>query len=203
MIPRTPGIFSLLFPKILFWVKPRGEEHVVYLTFDDGPNPEATGFVLDCLAKYEAKATFFTVGENVERYPEIMQRIREEGHTSGHHTNKHLNALHTSKAEYLADVEIAASKNPSPFFRPPYGKLTLPVYQALKNKYRIVLWDIISEDYDENYTAEECIEKVLRQVRPGSIVVLHDNPKCLEKVKVILPEILERLKKSGYSFGSL
>jgi len=203
MIPRTPGIFSLLFPKTLFRVKPRGKERVIYLTFDDGPNPEATGFVLDCLAKEAAKATFFLVGENVDRYPEIIERIKKEGHTSGHHTNKHLNALHTPKAEYLADVEVGASKNPSPFFRPPYGKLTWPVYQALKNKYRIVLWDVISEDYDGNYTDEECIEKVLRQVRPGSIVVLHDNPKCLEKVKVILPEILERLKKSGYSFGSL
>jgi peptidoglycan/xylan/chitin deacetylase (PgdA/CDA1 family) len=203
MIPRTPGIFSLLFPKILFRVKPFGAERVVYLTFDDGPNPEATGFVLDCLAKYNAKATFFTVGENVDRYPETMQRIKQEGHVIGHHTNKHLNALHTPKAEYLADVEIGASKSPSSLFRPPYGKLTLPVYQALKNKYRIVLWDVLSEDYDENYTAEACIEKVLRQIRPGSIVVLHDNPKCLEKVKVILPKILESLKESGFSFRAL
>ena len=203
MIPRTPGIFSLLFPKILFRVKPRGRERTVYLTFDDGPHPEATGFVLDCLAKYNARATFFTVGENVDRYPEIMERIKQEGHSSGHHTNRHLNALHAKKNEYLDDVEVGASKNPSPFFRPPYGKLTLPVYQALKNKYRIVLWDVLSEDYDENYTAEECIEKVLKQIRSGSIVVLHDNPKCLEKVKVILPKILDALIKRGFVFLSL
>lgn len=198
MIPRTPNIFSLLFPKILFRVNSSRRD--VYLTFDDGPHPEATNFVLDCLKEHDSKATFFTVGENVHRYPEIMHRIRMEGHATGHHTNKHLNALRVSKTAYLADVEMGAKKNPSPLFRPPYGKLTIAAYNALKNKYRIVLWDVLSEDYDEKYTAEQCIEKVMKQVRPGSIVVLHDNPKCLEKLKVILPRLLEELKRENYVF---
>jgi len=203
MIPRTSGIFSLLFPKILFRVKAPHGSRQVYLTFDDGPHPEATPFVLDCLAQYEAKATFFTVGENVSRYPEIMDRVRREGHALGHHTDKHLNALQTDLAVYMADVETGAGKNPSPYFRPPYGKLTRATYRALKNKYRIVLWDVLSEDYDTRYTAERCIQKVMRQVRPGSIVVLHDNPKCADKMRVILPEVLGQLKNLGYSFERL
>lgn len=201
MIPRTPGIFSFLFPKILFRVKTSAKN--IYLTFDDGPHPEATTFILDCLKKYNAKATFFTVGENIDRYPEIIERAKLEGHVAGHHTNKHVNALHVSKTEYLADAEEGAKKNPSSLFRPPYGKLTLATYNALKNKYRIVLWDVLSEDYDEKYTAEQCIEKVVQQVRPGSIVVLHDNPKCMEKMRVILPELLVRLKELGYNFKTL
>lgn len=201
MIPRTPNLFSLLFPKILFRVA--SSEPIVYLTFDDGPHPQATSFVLDCLAAHNVHATFFTVGENVERYPGIMQRIRNEGHASGHHTNKHVNAMNVSTPAYLADVEMGATKNPSLLFRPPYGRLTFGTYQALKNKYRIVLWDVLSEDYDERYTAEQCIEKVMQQVRAGSIIVLHDNPKCLEKMKVILPELLKRLSEKGFTFGVL
>lgn len=202
MIPRTPNLFSWLFPKILFRM-PAQNTHTVYLTFDDGPHPEATGFVLDTLALYGAKGSFFSVGGNVERYPEIMERIRREGHALGHHTNRHLNARHIPKAEYLADVEAGALKNPSPYFRPPYGKLTFATYRALKNRYRIVLWDVLSEDYDERYTPQQCIDKVVRQVRAGSIIVLHDNPKCLHRLKVILPELMERFTKAGYAFGRL
>lgn len=202
MIPRTSGLFSLLFPKVLFRVDTRGSK-MLYFTFDDGPHPEATAFVLDCLAQYGAGASFFTVGENVDRYPEIIDRIRREGHALGHHTDKHLNALHTDPRTYLADVDRAAEKVGTPLFRPPYGKLTRATYRALKNKYRIVLWDVISEDYDFRYDTRRCIEKVMRQVRPGSVVVLHDNPKCLERLKIILPELLDRLQKQGYTFGAL
>lgn len=202
MIPRTPNLISRLFPKLCFRM-PAGGAPVVYLTFDDGPHPEATGFVLDILARYGALGTFFTVGENVSRYPQVMERIRQEGHATGHHTDRHLNARRVPLPEYLVDVETGAAKNPSVYFRPPYGKLTLATYRALKNRYRVVLWDVLSEDYDERYTAEQCIEKVMRQVRPGSIVVLHDNPKGLDKLKTILPELLERLKNKGYGFGRL
>lgn len=202
MIPRTPDVISWLFPKLCFRMPATGTP-TVYLTFDDGPHPEATGFVLDTLARYGVRGTFFTVGENVSRYPQLMERIRQEGHATGHHTDRHLNARAVSLPEYLADVETGAEKNPSVYFRPPYGKLTPATYRALKNRYRIVLWDVLSEDYDERYTARQCIEKVMRQVRPGSIIVLHDNPKCLDKLRVIVPELLERLKKEGYAFGRL
>lgn len=202
MIPRTPNLFSWLFPKLLFRMPAQGSR-TVYLTFDDGPHPEATAFVLDALARYGAPATFFTVGANVSRYPELMDRLRREGHALGHHTDRHLNACRASKANYLADVEMGAEKNPSAYFRPPYGKLTWGTYHALKNRYRIVLWDVLSEDYDARYTAQQCIDKVMRQVRPGSLVVLHDNPKCLDRLKLILPALLERLKNEGYTFGRL
>lgn len=202
MIPRTPGICSLLFPKILFRVDTHGAPDL-YLTFDDGPHPEATAFVLDCLAAAGAGATFFTVGQNVDRYPQVMERIRSEGHTLGHHTDTHADALRTDRAAYLRDVETGAAKNPSAYFRPPYGKLTPGTYRALKKRYRIVLWDVISEDYDRRYTAEACIRKVVRQVRPGSVVVLHDNPKCLDRLRVILPEILKILGDKGYAFRAL
>lgn len=202
MIPRTPNLFSWLFPKLLFRMPAHGSR-MVYLTFDDGPHPEATAFVLDALAPYAAPATFFTVGGNVSRYPELMERLRREGHALGHHTERHLNARRVRKADYLADVETGAGKSPSVYFRPPYGKLTWGTYQALKNRYRIVFWDVLSEDYDTRYTAQQCIDKVMRQVRPGSLVVLHDNPKCLDRLKIILPGLLERLKSEGYTFGRL
>lgn len=201
MIPRTPTLFSWLFPKVLFRVKTNAPH--IYLSFDDGPEPELTPFVLDCLAAYSAKATFFTVGENVERYPELMERIKKEGHSSGHHTHKHVNALHVSTAHYVTEVLKGAEKNPSPLFRPPYGKLTWKTYRALKNKYRIVLWDILAEEYEEKYTAEQCIRKIVQHARKGSIIVLHDNVKCKEKVQQILPEILKKLQEKGYSFQAL
>ena len=202
MIPRTWNLFARLFPDILFRVHSEGVKNV-YLTFDDGPHPEATGFVLDCLSEYNAKATFFTVGENVQRYPDVMQRIHREGHASGHHTQHHLDALHGNATRYLADVEEGAKQNPSPYFRPPYGRLTFRTYRALKNRYKIVLWDVLSEDYDQRYTARQCIEKVMRQVRPGSVVVLHDNPKCLEKLRLILPAVLSGLREKGYRLEKL
>lgn len=202
MIPRTPQLFSWLFPNIIFR-RPAAGSRTVYLTFDDGPHPEATGFVLDTLSRYAAKATFFTVGENVDRYPQVMERIRKQGHALGHHTHRHLNARRVPLAEYLADVETGASKNPSVYFRPPYGKLTWATYNALKKRYRIVLWDVLAEDYDDRYSPTQCIDKVVRQVRPGSVIVLHDNPKCLHRLKHILPELLEKLTEMGYRFAPL
>lgn len=198
MFPRTPSIFPLLFPAVLFRVKT--DQKQVFLTFDDGPHPDITPFVLDCLATFHAKATFFAVGENSEKYPHIIERIKNDGHAIGHHTQNHLNAFLVPYIEYVENVQKGAESTPSTLFRPPYGKLTPRVYRRLKKKYRIVLWDVLAEDYVEKYSAKECIQKVLRQVRPGSVVVLHDNPKCSHKVEEILPQILKKLQERGYRF---
>lgn len=198
--PRTPSLFSFLFKNILFRVK-TSEKHV-FLSFDDGPNPIATPWVLQLLQTYNFKATFFLIGKNALDFPDIVHNIQSHKHQIGHHSFSHKNAFKTSLQEYLDDVNAGQNALESlgiktKLFRPPYGKLTYKAFQKIKNQSRIVLWDIISEDYG-NKKSDVLLRKLIRQTRPGSIVVFHDSEKCFQTLQELLPKYLDYLKKEGY-----
>jgi peptidoglycan/xylan/chitin deacetylase (PgdA/CDA1 family) len=182
-------------------------EPSVYLTFDDGPHPEITPFVLEQLSRANAKASFFCIGSRVAAYPQVYRQILDQGHRVGNHTNQHLNAWHTNQTDYLRDVAAAASLIDSNLFRPPYGKLPWPVASkissVIKAPAQIVMWDILSGDFDHSLTAESCLENCLKHLRPGSIIVLHDSEKAWNRLSVFLPELISLITSAGYSLKGL
>ena len=175
---------------------------IVYLTFDDGPHPTITPWILDELSKHDFKATFFCVGENVQRYPEIYQRIIDEGHAVGNHTMRHENGLQVSNERYLESVKEANKLIESNLFRPPYGKITPSLIRQLKCKYNIVLWSWLSYDYYANVSIEKILQKA-DKIKAGDILVLHDNQKLVDRQKVLLPELIELLKAKNLISNSL
>jgi peptidoglycan/xylan/chitin deacetylase (PgdA/CDA1 family) len=192
------GIFTYVLPSSLVW-QVKTTEKAVYLTFDDGPIPELTEQILEILAKYNAKATFFCVGENVLRYPRLYAKILDQGHSTGNHTHRHLKGWSTNYAEYLDDVEEAASYINSSLFRPPYGLMTYRQAKTLIKDYQVIMWSVLTKDYDPSVGNEECLETAIQGVRPGSIIVFHDNIKAREKVLYALPRLLEYMEKEGYN----
>lgn len=196
-----PRFIQRLYPERI-WAFPHKRDSV-YLTFDDGPIPEVTPWVLDELKKYNAKATFFCIGENVQKHPEIFQRILSEGHSVGNHTFNHLNGWKTATSEYIENVDKAEGQmgNKSKFkiqdsrlFRPPYGKLTSKQAKILQRKgFKIVMWDIISYDYDANTSSEKCLQNVLKNIKPGSVIVFHDSLKAEKNLRFVLPKVLQFL----------
>ncbi|HTA83637.1 MAG TPA: polysaccharide deacetylase family protein [Bacteroidia bacterium] len=195
---RIPRIVEVLYPGAVCRI-PIKDKKPVYLTFDDGPVPEATPMVLDILKKYKAKATFFCVGDNVKKHPDIFERVKNEGHTIGNHTFNHEDGWKRSVKEYTGNVSECAEVVHSNLFRPPYGRITLKQYKNLKKTYRIILWDVLSMDYDKELSAEKCLEIVKKYTRPGSIIVFHDSIKAMDKMPTLLPQTLEFLKAEGYS----
>jgi peptidoglycan/xylan/chitin deacetylase (PgdA/CDA1 family) len=184
------------------------DKKVMYLTFDDGPHPEVTPFVLDELKKYNAKATFFCIGKNVVAYPEIYKRIIEEGHAVGNHTQTHLNGWKTKAAVYLADVQEAARHIDTILFRPPYGRISsfqaAHVKEAIKkDTAKIIMWDVISGDFDASISAADCLENVVLNARNGSIIVFHDSEKAFERLKISLPGTIKFFEKRGIEFRKL
>jgi peptidoglycan/xylan/chitin deacetylase (PgdA/CDA1 family) len=171
---------------------------VVYLTFDDGPIPETTPYILDTLNQYGIKATFFCVGENVEKYPELYKRIINEGHYTGNHTFNHLKGWKTPLQTYLDNVEQCAEYVSSELFRPPYGKMTFSQYKVLKKKYLLIFWDVLVPDFDKNCSTQECLHILKKKTRPDSIVVLHDNVKAKNKLTELLPGVLNFLIQQEY-----
>lgn len=198
---RTPSFLKPLLPG-LYWPQ-KSEEKVVYLTFDDGPIPQVTPWVLDLLKKYQAKATFFCIADNVRKHPAVFERLQEEGHRIGNHTFNHLNGVKTNTKEYLKNVETAHQLLNVDLFRPPYGKLKPSQYHQLKKQYKIVLWDVLSRDYNVKLTGEYCSKLVLNQVKPGDVIVFHDSLKAWDRLSVALPIILEELARKGYRFEAL
>lgn len=178
-------------------------EKNIYLTFDDGPTPEITQFVLDTLKTFNAKATFFCIGKNAEKHPEIFNKIIAEGHSIGNHTQHHLNGWKNTNPNYFKDVEDAQQLIKSNLFRPPYGKIKLSQYKYFKSKYKIVFWDLLSGDFDPKISAEQCLQNVLKNMRNGSIIVFHDSVKASDKLKIVLPKVLEFALKENYSFKKL
>jgi peptidoglycan/xylan/chitin deacetylase (PgdA/CDA1 family) len=179
------------------------EDKVLYLTFDDGPVPEATPWVLDLLKKYDAKATFFCVGDNVRKHPAVYRRILEEGHAVGNHTYNHLNGWKTQTFDYLKNVQRCRQIVSSPLFRPPYGVLRPSQTKTLKSRYQIVMWDVLSGDYDAEITPEQCLENVMDNVKPGSIILFHDSPKAEARMRYALPRVLELLSQDDWTFKAL
>lgn len=175
----------------------------IYLTFDDGPVPEATPFVLDTLNKYQIKATFFCVGSNVVKYPEIYQRILADGHSVGNHTFSHESGWKLQNFSYFKSVGKCAEYVTSNLFRPPYGKVKRSQIRALKNKYRIIMWDVLSADFDSNVSPQKCYENVIQHTRNGSIIVFHDSIKAKKNMEYALPKAIEYLKNEGFQFVAI
>jgi peptidoglycan/xylan/chitin deacetylase (PgdA/CDA1 family) len=191
----------------------------IYLTFDDGPTPEITEFVLSELKKYNAKASFFCIGKNIEKHPDIFKKILLEGHTIGNHTQQHLNGWKTKKTPYIDNVtaceraisntlkDIEALKTEcqqTKLFRPPYGKIKGSQAKELRRKgYTILMWDVLSADFDRSISNEKCLQNVLKNTRNGSIIVLHDSVKASEKVKFVLPKVLKEYRDKGFIFKAI
>jgi len=183
-------------------------EKILYLTFDDGPHPEATPFVLSELKKFDALATFFCIGKNVLAYPDIYKRILDEGHAVGNHTQNHLNGWKTPNDVYVKDIAEAANYIDSNLFRPPYGRITLfqakNLPAAMKGKKsKIIMWDVLSADFDESITNEQSMQIVVFRSSPGSIIVFHDSEKAFQKLNYVLPKILHHFSNQGFKFLSL
>lgn len=201
---------SFLHPRRVWKMSP--EEKVVYLTFDDGPVPEVTPWVLEELEKFNAQATFFCVGENILRNFEVMQQLRMSAHSIGNHTHTHLNGWRTGNTRYLDDVmeaqrhleEIVVDPDRKKLFRPPYGKLTPGQAKSISAMgFRIVMWSLLSRDYLSNLGPEEIRREVLGRTTPGSILVFHDSLKAKKNLTAVLPGILEELQNRGYRFAPL
>ena len=178
----------------------------VYLTFDDGPVPGPTEFVLDVLGDKAIKATFFCIGQNVEKNPQILRRIVNEGHSIGNHTFNHLNGWKVSTHDYLANVaacdRLLGAAQGSRIFRPPYGRIRRDAVRSLKD-FRIVMWDVLSYDFASDVSPEQCLNGVLRAVRPGSIVVFHDSYKAEKNLRFALPRFIDVCRAEGYGFAPL
>jgi peptidoglycan/xylan/chitin deacetylase (PgdA/CDA1 family) len=183
-------------------------EHAVYLTFDDGPHPQITPWVLEQLKKYNALATFFCIGKNVLLYPEVYERIQAEGHSVGNHTQHHVNGWKVSTETYLDDVRAAAQIIKSRLFRPPYGRIKKAQAAQIKNALqqedaKIVMWDVLSADFDAALSPEQCVELVLKNATAGSVIVFHDSEKAAPNLQFALPKVLEALSRRKYVFKRL
>ncbi len=201
LIERPLWILRRLFPNAL-WRMDKAQK-TIYLTFDDGPVPGTTPQVLEILAKNDIKATFFCVADNVRKYPEVFKMVTDAGHCIGNHTFNHVRGFAMQEEEYLANVEKASTLIESDLLRPPHGQLTRSLYKKLKAKYRIVMWDLITRDYNRSLSPEKIVSIVKKYSRNGSIIVFHDSEKSNKNVLAALPESIEFLKQQGYQFKTL
>lgn len=200
MFIEQPSFFLRCFYPHALWRMDRREK-VVYLTFDDGPIPEATPFILDTLDKFQAKATFFMVGDNACKYPHLLHEVKMRGHRIGNHTFNHLSGFRHWTWTYLANIRKAEAVLQTELFRPPHGWMRLTEYRVLRHcGYKVVMWDVITRDYSKLMTAEDIVNNVKRYTRPGSIITFHDSLKSIEKLKHALPESLMWLAQQGYGF---
>ena len=203
-IVKTPKWVKKFFSGSI-WEMPQPVKSI-YLTFDDGPHPAITGFVLDELKKYNAGATFFCIGKNVVANPLIFKRILSEGHSVGNHTYNHLDGWKTKNTDYLKDIARAERHISASLFRPPYGRITIKQHRQLQQMdkpFKIVMWSILSGDFDAKITSEQCCENVLINAENGSIVVFHDSEKAFERLKYSLPRVLKYFSEKGYQFEKI
>lgn len=201
ILVRPPNIIRSLY-KDAVWRK-SADENKIYLTFDDGPIPELTEWVLDTLKLYKIKATFFCVGENIVKHPAIFQRILNEGHRVGNHTYNHIKGWKTSHSNYLKNIEQCQVYTQSNLFRPPYGRISKKQYRSVLKTHQLILWDVLSYDYDKLTSPEKCLKQSIDNSRNGSIIVFHDNIKATVNLKYALPKYIEACLKNGFEFGLL
>jgi peptidoglycan/xylan/chitin deacetylase (PgdA/CDA1 family) len=203
---KTPWLVKQIFPGYI-WSIPASENEV-YLTFDDGPHPEITPWVMNQLKAYGAEATFFCIGENVERYHEVYRKLLMEGHAVGNHTQHHINGWESTTMQYLDDVREASKFIQSNLFRPPYGRIKKrqagQVAEAMQQPgTRIIMWDVLSGDFDTSYSKEQCLSNVLNNVEKGSVIVFHDSEKAFRNLEFILPKVLDSLHREGYKLKKI
>lgn len=201
LIVRPPDFITRLMPRMTWGFF--GEFKKVYLTFDDGPTPDVTEWVLDQLYRFNAKATFFSIGRNVEHYPEIFQKILDEGHSVGNHTYSHLKGFRSSKRYYYEDIELASNFIDSNLFRPPYGRIRRAQVLDIVKHYRIIMWDVLSIDYNKRVPGDQVYHNVVDNVRPGSIIVFHDSEKARKNLYYALPRVLKYLTEQGFEMESI
>jgi len=203
---KTPRLVQRIFSSYI-WRMP-ATENAVYLTFDDGPHPTITPWVLNLLKQHQAQATFFCIGKNVVQHPAIYNRIISEGHAVGNHTFNHLNGWETNTEQYVKDVEKAAAVISSNLFRPPYGKIKTAQANGIRKiaslqKAKVIMWDVLSADFDKATSPEQCLQNVLQHVTPGSIVVFHDSEKASKNLFFVLPKVLQLLSENGSLFKKI
>ncbi|MCS7077117.1 MAG: polysaccharide deacetylase family protein [Bacteroidia bacterium] len=205
----SPYWLRKIFPKRIWECTCSPTKNSLYLTFDDGPVPEATPWVLDVLKDYHIKATFFCVGNNVKQHPRLLERIHEEGHLIGNHTYHHKNGFYTYTEEYIQDImqtqEILNQILPysTPYFRPPYGKITFTQAKTISKTHTIVMWSVLSGDFDTNISEQRVLEKTLHYTKSGAIIVFHDSIKAFPRLKYALPHYIENCLSLGYDFQKL
>jgi len=198
----APFWLRILYPRHLLWRVPTTRREV-FLTFDDGPIPEVTPRVLEILEKYQVKATFFCVGENVQKYPDVYSLLTSGGYAVGNHTFHHRKAWKTNHDEYLADVAQCDTLVGSRLFRPPHGQINRKIAAKLEQDYKIVMWSVLTGDYNKNLDGEQCLSHAKKHTRPGAIIVFHDSLKARQRMEYALPLYIEYCLSEGYSFGIL
>jgi len=202
---KTPVFVSKIYNKRLWRFD--NKEKNIYLTFDDGPTPSVTEWALELLEKFNAQATFFCIGENVKNYPELFQKILSGGHSIGNHTYNHLNGWKVKNSDYFKNIEKADHLigQKSKLFRPPYGKMTNSQANYLRKKigYNIVMWDVLSADFDSSINVDDCHQNVIQNTKNGSIIVFHDSIKAEKKLRFVLPKILEYYSALGFKFRKI
>jgi len=201
LIEQPPWIYRQLFPGT-FWriPEPAGDPPSVFLTFDDGPIPEMTPWILETLDKYKIKATFFCVGENVQKYPALYNSLLEKGHRVGNHTFNHLQGILNRSGHYIRNIAEASKYIDSDLFRPPHGHMRFPQLFRLRKLFRIVMWDVVTRDYSPYMTANGVLENVKKYTRNGSVIVFHDSLKAAGRIEEALPKAIEWLQQEGYQF---
>ncbi len=206
-LPKTPSVIKRLFSKYTWCFASNKKE--LFLTFDDGPTPDITEFVLSELRKYNAKATFFCIGKNIKNHPDIFKQIISDGHTVGNHTQNHLNGWKTRNTTYINNVlecekYLNNIKSTSKIFRPPYGKIKKHQAKELfKKGYKIILWDVLSADFDTSISKEKCLSNAINNTKKGSIIVFHDSAKASERMQYTLSKTLEYFSERGYVFKAI
>lgn len=200
---KTPNIVKPLASDLIWSFNSDNDKPVLYLTFDDGPVEGVTDRVLEELNKFNAKATFFCVGENVEKNPGLFNQISEQGHSVANHTFNHLNGWKTGNYSYYKNVLKADGLIGSNLFRPPYGKITRQQVKSLKKRFKIIMWDVLSGDFDVNITPERCLNNVIKASKPGSVIVFHDSQKAKGNIIEALPEVLKHFTEKGYIFKNI
>ena len=201
---KTPWWLKRLFPGCV-WDMPRGDK-TLYLTFDDGPHPTITPFLLDLLKQYDAKATFFLIGDNVQKHPEIVARLIAGGHAIGNHTQQHVNGWKTETAAYLDNVDQAKKLIDSPLFRPPYGRVSRAQIRGLRQEgrdMRIIMWNILAGDWIAELSPEKCYARIKNRIRGGDIIVFHDSDKAWDRMSYAVPRLLKEFSEAGYRFEAI